>query len=801
MLTHYLRIAWRVFRRNKLYSLINIGCLSIGLGAAMTILLYILHEHSYDKWHANSDRIFEIHVRESFGDRDFWFSGVSAGTGPAGEAADPHVQATVRTADQEGPMNFQTSKSPSIHFKEKSGVLFADSNFFEFFSFRLLRGRREQVLTKPLTAVLTQTAAKKYFGIADPVGKILLINDSNRFEVTGIAADPPSNSSIRFAVILSMASMGRLDDYRESYQETGVRRGRFSTWMLLRSVSDTGRVAHSLGQLSHLTDDKVGAGSAYSFQGSNEFSLRRLSDSHSSRSQSDIYLHAFSWAAGLILLLALVNYVSLATARSAARAREVGVRKVLGAARNRIAGQFYVESALYAAGSFATGFLIFLWFRTYFCQLIGLPIDARYIFSPDVLMVFGALLLLVIVASASYPALLLSAFKPVVVLYGKLSRQRSSERVRKGFIVVQFALAMAMITCSIVIGKQLYFFRHTETGVDRENVVVVPFANTLTRFDAFKKDIGAIPGIRQTSISDCKIYGYALLELAYLAGQKSPVSLDYMRVDTGFIPLLGLKWKEAPLKGMPWSDSNHMVLNETGVSAFGFKGPATGQQVKIGSQFITVAGVLKDFNFFGMHSRVDPLSLHVTPSAGNNRGARSGNLYIKIDPHVNIPTMMDEIRKTYQRYDGETPFDYQFMDETFDATYKSEDQLAHIFNLFTAITVVIGCLGLFALATFAAQQRLKEIGIRKVLGASVGSISVLLSRDFLRPVLISIFIASPVAWWVMRRWLQDFPYRTQLSWWIFPAAGVGLLLVAQLTVLFRTVRAARVSPTVNLRNE
>ncbi|HEV2352959.1 MAG TPA: FtsX-like permease family protein, partial [Puia sp.] len=588
-----------------------------------------------------------------------------------------------------------------------------------------------------------------------------------------------------------MSSMNRMGDYRGDLQESTIRPGGFSTWLLLRSASDTARVTHNLTRLSLLTAEKNGGAdaTAFTFTASHDFSLRPLGDSHSYARGSDIYLKAFSWAAGLILLLALVNYMSLATARSAARAREVGVRKVLGAARKRIAEQFYVESAVYAAVSFVVGFLAFLWFRSYFCRLIGLQIDTHYIFSPEVLTAFGMLLLLVIIAAASYPALLLSRFRPVVVLYGKLSRQRSSELVRKGFIVIQFSLSMAMMICSFVIGKQLYFFRHTDTGVDRENVVAVPFGSTMPRVEPFEREVRAMPGILRTSVSEGKMYGYALLELVYSPGQSAPVSVTYMKVDTGFIPLLGLKWKEPPSAGMAWSDTGHLILNESAANALHLEGSATGKQVKIGAKFITVAGVLKDFNFFGMHDRVEPFSLSVIGDEGTQKGPKVGILYVKIGPRANMPAMMDKIRKAYGRYDVQTPFEYEFLDETFESTFRSEDQLARFFNLFTVITIVIGCLGLFALATFSAQQRLKEIGIRKVLGASVGSISALLSRDLLLPVLLSVFIASPVAWWLMHRWLQDFPYRTDISWWVFLAAGAGLLLVAELTVLVRTVKA------------
>lgn len=804
MLTHYLRVALRNFRRHKLYSLINICCLSIGLGVVMTILLYILHEHSYDGWHKNARRIFAVQTRESFGPMNFWTSWLGYTAGPAEIKADPAVESMVRTFNILDGADIQNVASPQTHFRENKNFLFADSNFFEFFSFRMLEGRAGDVLKKPYSVVLTGRAAKKYFGQSDPIGKSLMMDGKYSLQVTGIAADPPSNSTIVFDFLVSLSTMSRMENYQDYVSGTELQSGNFLTWLLLRRAADTFGVVRSLQRLSLLAEGKnTGQGTGRPYQSSHDFRLRVLTDTHlkSITNERLRYLGAFTLVAGLILLLALVNYMSLATARSAMRAKEVGVRKVIGAGRERIAGQFYIESALYTLISFVAGVVIFLWFRPYFCRLMQLPIDTGFLISPMVLGAFGGLLLLVILIAGSYPALVLSAFRPVVVLYGKLSRQRSAERVRKGFIVFQFSLSMALVVCSIVIGKQLYFFRHTDTGIDRENVVLLPFSNTMQHYTAYKHDVEALPGIRQTSTTFEKFYNGVFMELVHLPGQTAPKQLNYMVVDTSFISLMGLRWKEKPLPGSPWYDSSHLIINETAASAFHLDGRATGRQLKTEDRTVTVAGVLKDFNFFSLQYHIDPLSLHIAKELGNWRGAIVGCLYAKIGSHVNIPTLIEAIRKTYARYDPQTPFEYQFLDEAYDQIYKVEDQFAGLFDLFSVITIVIACLGLFALATFAAEQRLKEIGIRKVLGASVGSISALLSRDFLRPILLSVLIASPLAWWTMHRWLQDFAYRTPISWWIFPAAAAVLLMIAQLTVLFRTIRAARLNPTINLRNE
>jgi putative ABC transport system permease protein len=794
-----------MFRRNKLYSLINICCLSIGLGVVMTILLYILHEHSYDRWHKNADRIFTVLTRESFGERSFYTSRLSYATGPAEKKSDPAVESMVRTLDVPGDVEFRSTLSRDVHFRENGNLLYADSNFFEFFSFRLLRGRADVVLKRPSSVVITEKAAKKYFGHADPVGQTLMMNDSIPLEVTGVVADPPSNSTIRYELVASGSTMSNMEEFRDYLEGSPGHPGEFCTYVLLRRRADTAEVARSLRRLSLLADGEKGADedNPRVYKRSHDFWLSPLANSHlgSNLRARDKYLDTFTLVAGLVLLLALVNYMSLATARSAVRAREVGVRKVIGAGRARIAAQFYIESALYAVASFMAGGLIFLWFRPYFCRLMQLPIDAGFLVSPRALAAFGGLLLFVILVAGSYPALVLSSFRPVVVLYGKLSRERGRERVRKGFIVGQFALSAALVICSVVIGKQIYFMRHTDTGVDRENVVMIPFKMT-ERYSAYKQEVAALPGIQMAATSYDQLYESALIELMHSPGETKPVELNYLIVDSSFIPLMGLQWKEKPLAGSPWYDSSHLVLNETAVSAFHLDGRATGRELEIGDRMVTVSGVLKDFNFFSLHRRIAPFSFTISSDVDKDRKVGPfGNLYLKIAPHVNVPTVIDAIHRIYTRFDRQNPFEFQFLDEAYDQNYKVEDQLAGLFDLFSAVTIIIACLGLFALATFAAEQRLKEIGIRKVLGASVASISALLSRDFLRPILLSVLIASPLAWWSMNRWLQNFAYRTSVSWWIFPAAGGVLMGIALATVLFRTVRAARVNPTVNLRTE
>lgn len=805
MLTHHLSIALRHIRRNKLYSIVNIFCLAAGIAVTMTILLYVLHEHSYDGWHAHGDRIFFVSTPMKFGAEGFVSDRLTYPVGPAALQSGV-VEKMTRTMPAYMGVELQNTAMPGARFREIQSFVFADSNFFQFFSFRLRRGLASEILSRPFTVVLTESAAKKYFGRTDPVGKVLLLDNRYRLEVTGVTEDMPSNSSIRFELIASLSTMAGMDSYRPYLADQQLRSGAFRTWVLLKRPADTVIVSRQLSQVALAAAGKWPNDGLSGFSESHQFILCPVADTHlwgNAGKLNGRFLMPFSLAAFVVLLLALVNYMSLSTAGAAARAREVGVRKVLGAGRGKIAGQFYIESTMLAVLSFLLGGLLFLWFRSYFFDLMNMRIDGRFLASPLVLGFFGGLLLVVILVSGSYPSLVLSAFRPVAVLYGRLSRERSGERVRKGFIVLQFSLSMVLVICSAIIGKQLYYLRHAETGVDRENVVMLPFDLTMDHYGAYKQEVATLPAIQQVATSHVKLYSGGInIQLVHLPATPVPQKVDYMTVDSNFISLLGLKWAQAPASGSDWYGREHVLLNEAAVRDFDLTGDAMGRRLRLQDTTATVAGVLKDFNFLSLHAPIQPFFLTVTRNADWEWAhGIAGCLYARLKANSNVPATIDAIKKIYTKYDTRTAFEFQFLDEAFDNNYKTEERLAGLFSVLTLITILIACLGLFALATFSAQQRVREIGIRKVLGASVASIGTLLSRDFLRPVVLAIVIACPLSWWVMHKWLDDFAYRTSMSWWVFAASGLGLLMVALVTVLLRSLRAGRANPVDNLRSE
>jgi putative ABC transport system permease protein len=764
----------------------------------MTILLYVLHEHSYDRWQANAGRIFQVTGTLKMGNAAFHTERLSYATGPIVRQSDGNVEAFIRAFPESRPVNLSNPGRPGLAFTEKNNWLFADSNFFRVFSFRLLKGNAAAILQRPYTVVLTEQAARKYFGQTDPIGRTLRYNGLYNFEVTGVTANLPSNTGFDFDFVASMVSLPSMSEYQTITQGASVQGGSFRTWLLLKDAAAAAKVKRTIDRLAIVPGQPVEDRDAYT--------LTALSDVHLHSDFGDAsnirYLRFFPLVAGLVLLLALINYMSLATARAATRAKEVGVRKVMGAGRGRIAGQFYAESALNAVLAFALGTGLFLLIRVWFFGLLQLKIDPSFLFDPRVLAGSGALLLIVIGLAGSYPSLVLSAFRPVAVLYGKLSRRRGGERVRKVFIVFQFTISMILVSGSVIIVRELHYIRNTETGVDRDNIVMVPYSDKLRHYAAFKREVEALPSIAGAATANYPLYGGLDAWSVKRPDGDKPTQLYLLNVDQDYIRLLGLRWKEEPADRQTIGDGQHILLNEKATENLGFDGNARGQRLAVGNEKLLVAGVLTDFNFTSLRSAIGPLGIFIAnDTAAGWEGRRGGCLLAKIKAQANLPATLEAVRNLYRKYDPQTAFSFDFADEAFDRQYKAEDRLAGLMGLFTGITIIIACLGLFALATFSARQRLKEIGIRKALGASTASIGSLLSRDFLRPVLLAVLIASPVSWWLMSRWLEDFAYRTPVSGWLFAAAGGGLLAIALATVLIRCVQAARTNPVEHLRVE
>lgn len=784
MIKNYIKIAWRNLIKQRLYSAITIAGLAVGLAVCIMIMLYVAHEKSYDSFHKNADRIFTTHNVTTMGENRMDFQLYNAGEDI--KKTQPKVEDYIGIHNNK-KIIVSLPLSPENKFTEDN-LIFTGENFFSFFSFPLLSGNPATVLKGPFSVVISKDMAKKYFGRNDPVGKTIVIrtNSTHTYQITGVAENNPSNSSIQFNFIASGRTLLKLEEYG-SYRVNGT------TYLSLKNAADTGALIRNV-QSTFKKGDKA------------KFALVPLIDTHLNgvfgAGATGGFLQIFPLVAALILLLALVNYMSLATAKATLRAKEVGVRKVAGASRKTIAIQFFVESALFTLLSFVLAYVIFVLFKPWFLNVLQLKIDNSFLYSPLVLALLGMLLLGTIITAGSYPALVLSAFKPASTLKGKMGKSNGGVIVRKVFTTMQFTIAVALIICGITIDRQLYFFRHADTGLDRENVVIIPGRSSFGKnYRAFNQDIKALVGNDMVATSQRNVYdaGGNLVMLDDMESHETNF-VSYMEVDSQFTRLLNLKWKYPPYSALH-SDENEIFVNEEAINKLHLAPNPVGSEIGTKGMTYKIAGVLKNFNSLSLAANIQPMAVAVKSDTASSWTMFGFNLYIKIKPHTNIPTLINSIKGIYNKYDAETPFSYSFLDDDFNAQYKAEDRLASIFSLFTCIAIILATLGLFGLAAFTIEQRFKEIGIRKVLGASITSINTLLSVDFLKLVVLSVIIASPIAWWAMHNWLQKFAYRIAVPWWVFVMAAAIAIVTSILTVSYNAVRAALANPVKSLRNE
>lgn len=793
-----IKIAFRSLSRNKGFTFINITGLAVGLAVCMMIMLYVTHEMSYDGFHKNGKRIYNLRASVKMGGNVMNMAYMSYTAGPIVKQNNPMVEDYMRTLTYFRPMVVSNPAASENKFAE-SKLVFADVGFFNFYSFKLLAGEASDALKAPFSVVISGDIAKKYFGNANPVGQTLIIKTDSAYtyHITGVAENTPSNSSIDFNFVASNSSLLAMKEASTYTGSQGISFGSFGLTLLLKQASDTAALKRNLQAMAK--KDK-------SF-GEMIYTLSPITDTHLHMNFGDSsntrHLKIFPLVAVLILLLALVNYMSLSTARATLRAKEVGVRKVSGASRFSIAMQFYVESALFTGISFVLGYCLCYLCKPWFLNVLQLKIDNSFLYSPMVLGLLLALLVLTVLIAGSYPSLVLSAFKPVVTLKGKMSRQAGGTAVRKVFTTLQFAISVGLIICGIIIDKQLYYFRHADTGVNRDNILMLPAGTNLARnYQAFKKDIGDLAGITSVATSYHPMFeGYDMFWVAGKTKQEQSVGVVSLIADNSYVPVLGLKWKYPPVANTSITGRQKVVINELAITKLHLPVNPVGSYLDDGNKKYEIMGVLKNFNFTSMSEELKPLALFTMADSTTFWTRQGCTLFAKIKPYTNLPTLLAKMQGIYKKYDQDTPFDYTFMDDAFNQQYKAEDRLAAIFSLFTYITVILATMGLFGLAAFTIEQRTKEIGIRKILGASLSKISTLLSLDFLKLVLLSVVIASPVAWWAMHNWLQNFANRITIPWWVFTAAGGIAVLAAIVTVSYHAIKAALANPVDSLRSE
>jgi putative ABC transport system permease protein len=793
MFRNYLMTTWRNIKKNPVFSAINLIGLSLGLAVCILILEYVEHERSYDSFHKGAKNMYWIQTKVKIASDSFYTPNIDYRLAYITKQVAPFIQSYVRIQKEDADAIIQNTASPSLKFAEAK-FLFTDSNFFDFFSFHLLQGNKKEILRSPNSIVISQRMAEKYFGIQPAVGKILRYNNVFNFEVSGVAQNAPTNSTINYDFIAPISSLVAMNGYKPELPDN---ENSFTTYYLVNQNSDAGRLETTLQRLDKEKQTANGVVIRYM--------AIPITETHLNSSVGDAsnikYLKVFPFIAGLILLLALINYISLSTARATQRAKEIGVRKVIGASRIVIASQFFAESAILTAFSFLLGYILCLLIQPVFFQYLQIDIDHSFLFNPYLLFSCSGLFIVSVVIAASYPSVLLSAYKPILVLYGKFNKQSGGISIRKYFTVFQFAISSMMIICAIITGRQVQYFHLLDSGVNRNNIVMVPFAEKVGRhYPAFKSDNQRITDVQEVCAARYAMYkGYDISVIKPKTGNDL-ITFPLLSVDENFIKMLDLKWKFPPVNSLYFRQKNATVINEAAALKFGL-GPDPVNKDMNGA--FTVSGVLKDFNYESPKNKIGPLVLSIAKDADTAGiwAQGGGCFYAKIEAQANWKDVLLKMKAVYEKYDSDKPFEYYFMDDNFDTMFKTEERLSRIFSLFMVFTIFIACLGLFGFSAFMAVQRSKEIGIRKVLGATVSNIVVLLSKDFVRLVIISLVIAFPVAWWAMNNWLQDFTYRISIDWWVFAFTAIAAICIALFTIFGQAIQAALANPVNSLNAE
>ncbi|HTE24816.1 ABC transporter permease [Flavitalea sp.] len=795
MFKNYLKIAWRSIRKNKVSSVINITGLTIGLTCCLLIALYIKNELSYDKFQVNGDRIARVIMEYKIGNDGKSGTFTSTKVFPEFKRQFPEVVSGVRMT-----RTSRITKYGDKLFDEKK-FLFADSTFFEVFSFKLLKGLPGQVLKAPKTIVLTEDAAKKYFGNENPVGKILKTgSDATDFLVTGVMENCPTNSQLKFDMVASFSSLGPA-------QEKTWWNANYTTYLLLRDPA-------SFASLSRKIPPFMKKEFANEPTVSLNFHLEPYTKVHLHSphdgfepNNNIVYIYMLAGIALLILAIACFTYINLSTARSMERAREVGIRKVVGAIRKQIFWQFIGESVLITfialLLSIGAAILVLPWFNT----LADKNLEAYQVMDPAVLMTGIFIIAIISLLAGSYPALILSGFNPVKVLKGAFKNTNSGLWLRKSLTVFQFVISVFLIIATFTIQHQLNFIRNKKLGYDRDQVLVLPTDDKILKaIDLLKIEFrknGHVQNISMAYNTPNHIKGGYSMKNNMMADAEemgvtaNPVDQDFIKT-TGLQLITGTDYSVQDMKDVAHEDESknvyQFIINESAAAALGWSArDAIGKKMFLGDDRPGfVKGVVKDFHFESLHNPIKPLVLFP--------GSWFGVIMIKLEGK-DISRTIASIGASWKQLVPHRPFEYHFLDEDFNKMYMSEMKMGQILNVFAGMAVLLACLGLFGLSSYAAQQRIKEIGIRKILGASLLQLASILSKDFVKLALVAFLIAAPLAWLVMSDWLQNFNYRVSLSWWIFLIAGSVSLLIALLTVSIQAIKVALTNPVKNLKTD
>jgi putative ABC transport system permease protein len=802
MFKNYLKIAFRCIKRRKIYSFINITGLAIGIAAAVLILLWVRDERSYDRFHANADRIYRAAQVFHYDEYHLEQANTPSILAPTILDECPEVELATRVR---GYQDDYLVIADGKKFNE-SGLGIVDESFFRLFSFLVIEGNPGTILAGPQTVAISERAAEKYFGSSSAVGRTLTIFDED-FLVSGIFKTMPDNSHFHLDVLCSFASFER---YHKPQWGMNV----FKTYVLVREGSSIQALHEKLDDIvkNHMFDSEERYEATRAKGNYTKFPLRPLTDIHLrshllwefEANGNATYVQFFTIIAVFILLIAVVNYTNLSTARSAGRAREVGIRKTVGSTRASLVRQFLIESILTSLMAMVLALIFIRILLPAFRQLVGKPwLKFQYIQNPLALPALVVLALLIGVIAGLYPSLFLSSFKPVAVLGGKFSQGLKNSILRNGLVVFQFSLSIVLLVGTLVVQKQMAFVQSQNLGYDRDQVVVLEtFGELGQKLSALKETLLSDPSVVAVSASS-SVPGTSFTNVGIrLEGRGRWLGTNLFIADQDFLDVMQLEMVEGRFfsKEFP-TDRQAIILNESKVRALNeedllnkrIEGWVGGDQ----NYWFPVIGIVKDFHYESFHEPIKPLAMvmlnGVCPWSESYLSVR-----IKAD---NVRETIAQLRKSWGRIMPGTPFEFSFLDTIYDDQYRNEERTGRVFTIFTFFALFVACLGLLGLASFAAEQRTKEIGIRKVLGASIPGIILMMSREFTRWVLLANIIAWPIAYYLMNRWLQSFAYRSDIGLLVFIFSGFMALVIALLTVSFQAVKAATANPVDSLRYE
>lgn len=794
MIRNYFKLAFRNLAKHKMFSIINVLGLSAGMTACFLIALYVHFELTYDAFNKKADRIYRVaaDIKTSSETLRYAISPWAMASNMQNDF--PEVEALVRVQKEETLI-----RKGDLKFIEENTVL-VDSTLFRVFDLKLLKGNPKTALVAPLSLVLTETAARKYFGDADPIGQTLLLGDDNEpAQVTGVMQDPPANSQIKGDIFVSMSTY-------TAHQDKNIERewGSFGAiaYVLVKPGTAPGAMEKKFPAFVQNHAGKMMAEQQMQIS----LSLEPLRDIylHSTRpadeSGSVDNLYIFSAVALFIMVIACINFVNLTTARSVERAREVGMRKAVGAPKSALARQFITESVLMCMIAFVLSMAVAAALLPFFNALAGKQVSKGII--DEIFFVAAGLVVAALVGTMAgiYPAFVLSSFEPVKVLKGRFTTSIKGIMLRKGLVTVQFAISIVMIIATIVVYTQLDFMRSHDLGFTKDQMLVVQ-AGTGRNRDAFKASILNFAGVRSAAAS-AAIPGswtpQAYSKVENSGGEMQAGNLDVYRVDFDFIRQYGLKVVAGRAFSRAYSTDSiqSLMINEAAAKVLGYRsaGEAVGKKFEQWGRKGVIIGVVRDFHFKSLQENIKPLTFRITDFWNGNL------LSVKIDGG-RVKQTVSAIENQWKKANPDKPFTYYFLDEFYDRQYRADERFEALFLNFAALAIFISCLGLLGLASYSTVQRTKEIGVRKVMGASAASIVGLLSKDFLQLVGIAFVIAAPLSWFAMHRWLEGFAYKTDIRAWIFVAAGLLSTFVALGTISFQSIRAALMNPVKSLRSE